>query len=148
LNSCFSIINAGPGIEIGLELFQFVLDDFPGNFTIGVIQVPKFPNPGHAGSNAGRFFPFFNKTQTKAAFFNIALFFYYPDVIRAGHNAIFAADALVRVYEDDPIFPLVRSPRRADLYAGRIVAMLALNRDELPVVLRKRTVLPFLQMVV
>jgi hypothetical protein len=125
-----------------------MFDDLPGDFAIGVIQVPKFPNPGHAGCHAGRFFPFLNKIQTKAAFFDIALFLNDPNVIRAGHNAIFAANALIRIYENNPIFSLVRSPCRADLYARRVVAMLALNGDKLPVVLRKRTVLPLFQMIV
>jgi hypothetical protein len=148
LKSSLFIINPGPGIEIGFESFHFMFNDLPGDLAVGIIQVSKFTDASHTGCNAGRFFSFFNKTQTKAAFFDIALFLNNPDVIGTGHNAILTADALIRVYKDDPILPLIRSPGWTDLYAGRVVAMLALDGDELPVVLGERAVLPFFQVIV
>jgi hypothetical protein len=89
-----------------------------------------------------------NKFDTKPTFFDIALFFDDPDIIRAGGNAIFATDALILIHQNHSIFSLVRGSCRTNLYARRIVTMLALNREKFAGVIREFPVLSLLKMIV
>ena len=50
--------------------------------------------------------------------------------VRAGHDAVAAADAPFAVHQHHPVFGLVGRPDRADLHAGRVVALVAEFRHE------------------
>jgi hypothetical protein len=89
-----------------------------------------------------------NKFDTKPTFFDIALFFYDPDIIGAGGNAIFATDAFIFVNQNHSVFPLIGGSRGTNLYARRIVTMLTLNRKKFAGVIRKFPVLALLKMVI
>jgi hypothetical protein len=61
----------------------------------------------------------------RALLYNPLFFIVVAHTVGASHSAILAADALVLVDEDYPIFTLMGSPGGADLGALRVFAMLA-----------------------
>jgi hypothetical protein len=129
-------------------LLQLILNDKFGDLTIGIVEVPEHPDSRHTGSHTGRLPALLNKFDTKPTFFDIALFFDDPDIIRAGGNAIFATDAFIFVNQNHPVFPLIGGSRGTNLYARRVVTMLALNRKKFAGVIRKFPVLSLLKMVI
>src|SRR4030042_4922140 len=107
-----------------------MFDDELRNFAIWIVKIAKHPDPCHTGRHAGRFLPFLDKFDTKTTFFNVALFLDNPDIVGAGSNTIFTANAFILIYQYDPVFPLMGGPRRTDLHTRRIIAMLTLDRYE------------------
>jgi hypothetical protein len=89
-----------------------------------------------------------NKFDAEAAFFNIALFPDNPDIIRAGRNAIFATNAVIFINQNHSIFPLIGSSRGTDLYARRIVTMLALDRKKFTSIIRECPIFTLFEMVI
>jgi hypothetical protein len=125
-----------------------MLDNIPGNFTIGIVNVSKHADPGHAGCHASWLFPFLNEFDAETAFFDIALFLYDPHIVRTGGNAIFTTDTFLLIHQHHPVFSLMRSPCRTDFHTGRVIAVLALNRQELATVIRKCSILPLFEVIV
>jgi hypothetical protein len=129
-------------------LFQFILNDKFGDLTIGIVEISKHSDSRHTGGHTGWLPALLNKFDTKPTFFDIALFFYDPDIIGAGGNAIFATDAFIFVNQNHSVFPLIGGSRGTNLYARRIVTMLALNREKFAGVIREFPVLSLLKMIV
>lgn len=125
-----------------------MFDNIPGDLAVGVIQIPKHPHPGHTGRHAGRFFSFFNKLNAETAFLDVTLFFNDPNIVGTGRNAILTADAFIFVNQDDSIFSFMGGPRGTDLHAGRVVAVLALNRQELTPIIWEGSIFPLLKVIV
>jgi hypothetical protein len=125
-----------------------MLDNISRNFAIGIIQVPKHSDPGHTGCHASRLLAFLNKFDTETALFDITFLLDDPDIIRTGGNAIFAADAFVFVNQNHSIFSLMGGSSGTDLDAGRIITMLALNREKFAGIIWKRPVFPFFKMII
>jgi hypothetical protein len=63
-----------------------------------VIEVTKHSYPRHTGCHTCWFLALLNKFDAEPAFFDIALFFDDPDIIRTSGDAILTTDALVFVY--------------------------------------------------
>jgi hypothetical protein len=125
-----------------------MFDNISGNFTIGIIQVPKHSDTGHTGCHASRLLAFLNKFDTETALFDITLFLNDPDIIRTGGNAIFATYAFIFVNQNHSIFSLMGGSGGTDLDAGRVIAMLALNRQKFPGIIGEGSVFPFLKMII
>jgi len=125
-----------------------MFDDELGNFAIWIVKVAKHPDPCHTGRHAGRLLPFLDKFDTKTTFFDITLFLDNPDIVRAGSNTIFAANAFILIYQHDPIFPLMGGPCRTDFYTGRVIAMLTLDGFEFTSVVWKCAIFTFFQVII
>jgi hypothetical protein len=67
----------------------------------------------------------------RALLYNPLFFIVVAHTVGASHSAILAADALVLVDEDYPIFTLMGSPGGADFGALRVFAMLAQHGKEI-----------------
>jgi hypothetical protein len=122
--------------------------DITRNFTVRVIEVSEDPDSGHTSSHTGRFLPFFDELDAEAALLDVALFLDDPHVVRASGDAVFAADAIVLIDQNDAVLSLMRCPCWADLDAGRVVTVLALDREKLPCIVWEVSVLPLLKMVI
>lgn len=125
-----------------------MLDNKPGNLTVGIVKISKHADPGHASGHAGWLFSLVEKFDAEAALFNVTLFFNNPDIIGTGRNAIFTPDTFIRVHQNDSIFSFMGSPSGADFHAGRIIAVLALNRQELTTVIWKSSILSLFKVIV
>jgi hypothetical protein len=97
------------------------------DLTFGIIQITEHPNPCHACRHAGWLLALLNKFDTKPTFFDVALFFDNPHIVRTGSNAIFATDAFILIDQNDSIFSLMGSPGGTYFHTGRIITMLALD---------------------
>jgi len=100
------------------------------NFALGVIQIAKYANRIHAGSDTGRLFAFGDIIVTEAAFFDDPFFVGLAHVIRAGHHAHFAADAFLGVDVHDAVGGFVSCFCGAHRLARGIVTMHALHRED------------------
>lgn len=125
-----------------------MFDDESGNLAIGIVKIAEHPDPCHTGGHAGRFFPLLDKFDTKPTFLNIALFLDNPDMVRAGSDTVFAANAFVFIDQHDPVSSLMRSPRWADFDTRRIVAMLTLDRQKFAGIVWERPVFTLFEMVI
>jgi hypothetical protein len=125
-----------------------VLEDEFGDVALGIVEVAEHPDPCHARRHAGGLFSFFNEFDTESALLDIAFLPDDPDVVRAGGNAILAADAFVLVHEDNAVFSFVRRSGGTNLDTGRVVTVLALHGKKFTGVIGKCPVFPFLKIVV
>jgi hypothetical protein len=125
-----------------------MLNDKLRNLATRIIEVPEHPDAGHAGCHASGFFTLLDKFDTEPALLNITLFLDDPHIVRAGGNAVLAANALVLVDQNNAVAPLVGSPCRTDLHAGWVITVLTLNGKEFTGVTREGTILALLQIVI
>jgi hypothetical protein len=119
-----------------------------GNFAVGIVQIPEHANARHAGGHTGGFSALFKKFDAKAALLDVPFFLDDSDMIGACGNAVLASDTLFFVDQDDPVLSLVGGARRANRHAGRIVAVLALDRQKLPVEIGELPEFPFFEVIV
>ena len=83
-----------------------------------VPEVTEYPGPGRAGLEACGLQSFLDPVVAKRAFVNDLLLRVQETAsVRTGLYAIFASDAIILVYENDPVRRLIRGAHRAYLYA-------------------------------
>jgi hypothetical protein len=127
------------------------IDDVP-NLAVGIEKIPKFPRPCGTGFHTGWISSGPHPLDTKGAFVHgtfhsgsiskvvdgrVYLLFgnvrlcpvENPSFVRAGCNAVSASNTPVVIHHDDPIRFLPGGVDRTYLHAGRLLTLLALNRE-------------------
>jgi hypothetical protein len=145
---CLFVIDPGFSVQFCFELLQFVYDDVFRNFAIRIVKVSKHPDSCHTSRHTGRLFTFLNELDAKPAFLNIALFLDNSDIVGAGSNTIFTADAFILVHQGHAILSLIRGPGRAYLHTWRVVTMLTLNGQELAGIIWESPIFALFQMII
>ena len=94
--------------------------------SLGSLMFPIWRAPKGQACDAGALQAFRNAVIAEIAFFSRMVYgMEEPHAVRAPHDAVAAADAPVPVHEHDAVRRLVGGADRADLHAGRVVALVA-----------------------
>jgi len=125
-----------------------MFDNIFGNLTIGIVKVSKHPHPGHTGGHAGWLFPLLHKLDAETTFLDVTLFLNDPDIIGTGSDAIFTANAPIFIDEHHSVLSLMGGSGWTHFDTGRVITMLALDRQELATEIWKSAILPLFEMIV
>jgi len=98
--------------------------DDPGDRVSGVLEVADAPCPKWAGIDTGGLHPFADPVVTEVALLrHMVDRMKEADAVRAPHDTVAATDAPGAVDEHHSIPRLIGGSNRADLYTGRVIAL-------------------------